>query len=155
MSIEHRPFAWLLLLAFTAAAGCASHPAERSHDCAIAQRYLEASNTGNASLIAPHLADDVTAVFLAEDGAAHSVLQGKADVMEAVRTYTAQCPSCRSTLRCLHVTPHAAYAIEDVVFTDQDGVERRQSAPLVLELDGDTVEAIVYYPSPDKASENP
>lgn len=140
------PFA-LIPVVMAIAAGCASHPADRPDDCRIAQRYITASNTGNASQVAPHLADDVVAVFLAESGSAHSVLRGKKEVLEAVRTYTAQCPSCRSTLRCLQTTRGAAYVIEDVEFTDQDGVDRRQSAPLVFELDGEVIEAIVYYPS--------
>lgn len=148
MSIGNRIFPLALLVVV---AGCASHPATQSRDCEIAQRYITASNTSNANLIAPHLEDDVTAVFLAENGKAHSVLEGKEDVLEAVRTYTAQCPSCRSTVRCLHKTTNATYVIEDVVFTDQDGVERHQSAPLIFERDGDSIEAIIYYPSPDAA----
>ncbi|HEX6927717.1 MAG TPA: hypothetical protein VF267_00595 [Gammaproteobacteria bacterium] len=149
---NRRCFSVLLLIVLSAAAGCASRPAARG-DCEIAQRYIEASNTGNAGLVAPHLADDVTAVFLAESGKAHSVLKGRAEVLEAVRTYTAQCPSCHSTLRCLHGTPHASYVIEDVEFTDQDGIARRQSAPLVFELDGDMIRAVIYYPSEDSPGE--
>lgn len=147
---ENRSLLPVLLLLLFALAGCASVPAE-SRGCAIAERYIDASNSGNASLIAPRLADDVVAVFLAENGAARSVLEGRKAVTEAVRTYTAQCPSCRSSLRCLHETANAAYVMEDVVFTDQDGVEQHQSAPLIFELDGRTIEAIVYFPSPDAA----
>lgn len=157
MIIRHGPLA-AILLCMLLAAGCASRPAT-PQDCAIAQRYIDASNSGKASLVAPWLADNVTAAFLAESGRAHSVLKGRKEVLEAVRTYTAQCPSCRSSMRCLQATPNAVYVIEDVVFTDQDGVERRQSAPLIFEMDGDMIEAIVYYPSPDaadsEASANP
>src|SRR5690606_25274552 len=69
---ENRSLLPVLLLLLLALAGCASVPAE-SRGCAIAERYIDASNSGNASLIAPRLAEDVVAVFLAENGAARSV----------------------------------------------------------------------------------
>lgn len=136
-------------IVLAALAGCAGRPVTESSACPVAARYVEAANSGNAQAIEPLLADAVTAVFLSGRGAELSRLEGKADVLEAVRTYTAQCPSCRSSVRCLHATERAVYAIEDVEFTDQDGVTQRQSAPLVIELDDGDVIAIIYYPSTD------
>ncbi len=129
-----------------ALAGCAGGPARLTDGCAIAQRYIEAANSADAALIAPWIARDATAVFLSPENAPRSALNGKEAVLEAVETYTTQCPSCRSTLRCLHATPDGIHAIEEVVFTDQDGVDRRQSAPVVFMLEDGRVSSIVYYP---------
>lgn len=134
-----------------ALAGCAGGATRMQDGCDIANRYVEAGNAGNAALIAPWMAEDASAVFLSAEDSPHSELQGREAVLEAVETYTAQCPSCRSTLRCLHVTADGVYAIEDVVFTDQDGVERRQSAPLVITFDDGHVKTIVYYPEYTRA----
>lgn len=135
-----------LLASALVLAGCATGSARLQDGCGIAHRYIEASNTGNAALIAPWIDPRASAIFLAGDDTPRSELRGREAVLDAVSTYTAQCPSCRSTFRCLHATAEGVYGIEDVAFIDQDGAERLQSAPLVIELEDGRVTTIVYYP---------
>lgn len=141
----------LALPAVTLLAACSTLPPPPPGECALARLYIEASNSGDAARIEPWLAEDVTAVFLPEgapeDGSEASMISGRQAVLEAVSTYTAQCASCRSRSVCLHESDRAIYAIEHVVFVDQDGVERQQSAPLVLEIDAGRIHSIIYYPA--------
>lgn len=131
---------------------CASSPQPRASGCALAQRYVEAANSGDPGTVAPLLAENAYAIFLAERPGGHSITSGKASVLDAVDTYTSHCTSCRSTAVCLHESDSAVYLIERVEFIDQNGVARTQSAPLIIETRNGRIAAIVYFPEYRRAA---
>lgn len=140
-----KAFALFFALVLT---GCATTASEAVRTgCALGQRYVQAANSSDASLVADDIHPDASAIFLTGEREAWSSTDGRAAVIDAIETYTRQCGSCRSEVVCLHETPAAQYLVERVHFTDQDGVEHVQSAPLIIELEDGTIRRLVYYPA--------
>lgn len=137
----------LVCMLICSVAGCAgSRDSVGLDPCDIAQRYIDAANNSDPGLVAPLLHEDVVAIFLSAESDHAETLDGRSAVLEAVRTYKDDCPSCASNMVCHLQTPSAAYVTEHVEFEGQSGV-RQQRAPLVLEIDAQRIIRIIYFPS--------
>ena len=128
--------------------GCVSPPrTDAIAYCDIAQRYIDAANHSAPDSIERFLAADSTAVFLTLEADHPQVIEGRDAVLDAVRSYKEDCPTCESTMTCMMETSSAAYVLEHVAFRNAGGEQQSQSAPLILEFDGTRIVYLIYYPA--------
>lgn len=135
------------LVALLLLSGCATLQQDDPVGCEIAQRYIDAGNSSDATLLEPLLTQDVAAIFLSTETDHAETVSGRTDVLDAVRAYKEECPSCSSSMTCHLETESAVYVTEAVSYEDADGSRQQQNASLVFELDNNRIARIIYFPS--------
>lgn len=111
----------------------------------LVHEFLAAFNSHDAEKMGDLVTDNVNWVSVA-NGAASIEVEGRSNLIAALKEYFVSCPTCRSTISKLMSSQDRVSAIEVASWQTQNG-NRSQQSIAIYEFSGTQIEAVYYFPA--------
>ena len=117
---------------------------DSSNKLEVVREFLDAFNAHDAAALSVLVADDVQ--WLSVRGSEISIeLEGRADLVAAMREYFTSCPTCRSEITGELSSSERVSVVEVASWVGSNG-PRSQQSMAVYEFSGSLIQRVYYFP---------